>query len=457
MAVNATARRSGIRPGITVTDARAILPELRLLPHDAQADAQALEALGHWCRRYTPLPAVDPPDGLLLDVTGCAHLFGGEQAMCADLVGRLEALGFTVRIGIADGVLAARAWTRFGAGGILTADRRDAALRALPLCALDLDGEMLATLRRLGFRRVGELAALPRAGLLRRFGPLPARRLDALFGDAEEPFQPLVEPPAFSVRVGFAEPIGRREDIESALARMLATLERELEQAERGARRLVLRLLRLDGGAETVVLAFGQPMRRASDLLRLFGLRLDGLDAGFGFEMAVLDAVETAPLPARQSGLLRRDADDESVRLIESLRQRLGPGRVLRLVPVDSHVPERAMREVDAALPAETAGWPATAPRPLALFAPAPRIDAIAPVPDGPPVAIRRRGQMVRILHASGPERILPEWWRAEDAGARPRDFHALVDDGGARLWVCREGAFGDPEPPIWRLCGLFD
>lgn len=457
MAVNAAARRLGIRPGLTVTDARAILPRLRLLLHDAAGDARALEALGHWCRRYTPLPALDPPDGLLLDITGCAHLFGGEEALCRGIADRLASLGFKVRIGIADGRLAARAWTRFGEGGVLPAGRRDAALRALPPAALGLDAATAATLLRLGFRRVGELADLPRASLLRRFGPDLAGRLDALFGDAAEPFRPLAEPPAFSVRLDFAEPVGRREDVEAALDRLLADLETLLERAGQGARRLVLRLLRLDGGTADIALALGAPMRRARDLARLFRLRLDRIDPGFGFETAILDAVETAPLPARQSGLVRRDGDDALIRLVESLRQRLGPERVLRLEPVASHVPERAMRTVDAALPVERSDWLAPRPRPLALPSPPPAIAVIAPVPDGPPVAIRRHGQLVRIVRADGPERILPEWWRAEDEGARARDFHDLVDVTGARLWVCREGAFDDPEPPVWRLCGFFD
>lgn len=457
VAVNAAARRLGIRPGTTVTDARAILPRLRLLPHDPEADERALAALGHWCRRFTPLPALDPPDGLLLDVTGCAHLFGGEEAMCAELARRLRTLGFTVRIGIADGRLAARAWTRFGEGGVLAGERRDAALRALPLAALDIDGETLGALLRLGFRRVGELAGLPRAGLLRRFGTELAGRLDALLGDAAEPFRPLAEPPAFSVRLDFPEPVGRREDLEAVLDRLLADLEGELERAEQGVRRLVFHLLRLDGGAEAVELALGRPMRRARDLAHLFRLRLDRIDPGFGFETAILDAVRTAPLPARQAGLLRRDEGDDLVRLVESLRQRFGPGRVLRFEPVASHVPERAMRTVDAARDVERADWLAPAPRPLTLFADPPRIETVAPLPDGPPAAIRRGGRTFRVVRAAGPERILPEWWRADDEAARPRDFHELIDDTGARLWVCREGSWGDPEPPVWRLVGHFD
>lgn len=442
---------------MTLPDARAILPRLRLWPHDAAADAHALEALGHWCRRYTPLPALDPPDGLLLDITGCAHLFGGEAALCREIADQLSRIGFTVRLGIADGWLAARAWTRFGEGGLLPAGRGEAALRALPPAALGLDTETTATLLRLGFRRIGELADLPRASLLRRFGPDLVGRLDALFGDAAEPFKPLAEPPEFSATLAFAEPIGRREDVEAALDGLLAELETMLERAGQGARRLVLRLLRLDGETAAISLALGQPMRRAQDLAPLFRLRLDHLDTGFGFEMAILDAVETAPLPACQSGLLRRDSDDALIRLIESLRQRFGPERVLRLEPVASHLPERAGRSFDAARPVERADWHMPRPRPLTLLSSPPAISAIAPVPDQPPVVIRRREQMIRIVRADGPERILPEWWRTEQTAARPRDFYDLVDASGARLWICREGLFAEPEPPVWRLYGFFD
>ncbi|GBD43013.1 DNA polymerase IV [bacterium HR40] len=455
--MNAPARRFGLRPGMTVADARAILPQLQLQPHDVEADARALLALGHWCRRYTPSPALDPPDGLLLDVTGCAHLFGGEQALCVDLAHRLEALGFRPRIGIADGPLAARAWTRFGAGGVLSAEHRDAALRALPLAALDLDPALLADLLRLGFRRIGELAELPRSALRRRFGPLLGARLDALLGDGEEPFRPLLEPPDFSLRRDFPEPVERRADIEIALADMLAELETGLVRAGRGARKLVLRLFDPLGEMREITLALGTPLRRAQDLHGLFRLRLERSAVGQGVETLVLDAIETVPLPARQAGLLRREMAEELARLLESLRQRLGADRVLRLHPVASHVPERAMRLVDATLPVSDADWPVIARRPLALLAPSPRIAALAPVPDGPPVAILRSGRRERIVQAGEPERILPEWWREEDRGARVRDFHLVVTEAGARLWVCREGAFGDREPPVWRLVGLFD
>ena len=457
--VDAAARRLGIRPGMGLADARAILPELCCRPAEPEADAAALEALARWCRRYAPRVAVDGEDGIRLDITGCAHLFGGEARLLEDLRRRLAGLGYTAVPAIAEGALAAWAWARFGGGGILAGPSARAALEALPVAALRLSPEPRRRLERLGFRRIGELARLPRASLLLRFGEEPVRRLDALLGAGEAPFVPLPEPETFAARLLFAEPVTRRRALEAALGRLLGDLHRRLERAERGARELRLRLLCLDGAAREILLRTGRPLREPGDLLRLFRLRFERErpDPGFGCELMLLEATRTEPLAPRQASLASAETEGAFGRLVEVLSQRLGRGRVLRPEPVESHLPERAVRMVPGGGEPAAGRWLAPGPRPLRLLARPRPVGAVAVVPDGPPRLLELGGRPLRLRRAEGPERILPEWWRPEGAEAPLRDYYRVVTAEGEALWVFREGAYGDPLPPRWKLHGRFD
>ncbi len=447
---------------MALADARALLPRLCIRPAEPAADAAALEALAHWCRRYGPRVAVDGGAGILLEITGCAHLFGGEERLLEDLRDRLRGLGYGARAAIADGASAARAWARFGGGGILAGAAARAALASLPIAALGLAAEPRARLRRLGFRRVGELVRLPPVSLRRRFGgELPAR-LEALFGEREEPFAPLPEPERFLARLAFAEPVARRAGVEAALARLLDVLRRRLEEAGRGARELRLRLLRFDGAGREIRLGTGRPLRDPGELLRLFRLRFEREppDPGFGVELMLLEASATEPLSPRQASLVEAEEEGQEEafrRLVETLEQRLGDGRVVRPEPVESHLPERAVREIPGG--AEPAGgrWLVTGRRPLRLFFRPLPIAAVAAVPDGPPRLVEIAGERLPVRHAEGPERILPEWWRVEDATARSRDYYRIVTGEERALWVFREGDYGDPRPPRWKLHGSFD
>ena len=460
VAVNPAARAQGLRPGRGLADAKAACPGILVRAAEPAADAAELETLGLWCTRYSPRVMVDGADGLAVDLTGCSHLFGGEPGVLADLARRLDRLGLTHRLALADGRARAWAWARFGAGGLLPAQAGDA-LRALPIAALRLDADLLAALRRLGFRRIGQLAALPRAALLARFGPALALRLDRLLGQAEEEedgFVPLRETRSFTVRIGWPEPIGRTEDVHAAVERLLAGLCRALEREQRGARRLQLDLHRIDGKVVRLGVGTSRPVRDVRCLFRLLALALEGVEVGHGgVEFLLLEATETAPLGAAQAELAARHDEADLARLVDRLSQRLGAARVVRLEPQGSHVPERAQRLVPAAGGFVPRPWLARQPRPLRLL-PRPRpIEAVALVPDGPPVALGWRGERQRVVAAAGPERILPEWWRPEDADARPRDYHRVTLADGCTFWVHREGSHGEPRPPGWRLHGLFD
>lgn len=468
-AADPAAMAQGIRAGMSLADARAILPSLQLLPAEPEADARALAALAEWALRYTPRLALDGAHDLMLDITGCAHLFGGERALLDDLTTRLERRGLGCRAAIADRPAAAWAWARYGKGGVLECE---SALAELPVQALRIEEELAATLVRLGLRSIGLLDAMPRATLLTRFGRPLVQRLDALSGARSETFTPYRAPCRLAVRMAWPEPIGRTEDIEAAIAALLTSLTRALERSCEGVRRLDLRLFRLDGTARTITVRSSRPSRDPRHLRELLALELDGLDIGFGIELMRLEATETAAITKEQSDLLHGIDETALARLVDQLSTRLGPERVLRLEPVASHIPENAVRLVPAAeTPAlsddeSEPGWIARQPRPLRLYERPLPITAVAEVPDGPPLCLRRssgggscsgENRSVRIHKAEGPERILGEWWHSDREENAPRDYFRVVDEHGRRFWVFREGLYGDAGAPRWHLHGRFD
>lgn len=462
-AVNAAAAAEGLRPGMTLAGARAALPHLAVAEAEPAADAQSLGQLADWCSRWTPWTATDGSDGIVLDVSGCAHLFGGEPALLQQMAARLQPLGFTVRAALADTPAAAWAWARYGTGGVLASGAQMAALAPLPVAALRLPAAMVHGLERLGLKTIGALAALPRAPIARRFGTLPLQRLDQAAGRQEEPVGPRRPAPDWSRAQAFAEPIGRAEDIAAAAQYLLQALTADLARAERGVRQLILTVWRIDGGLQRLGIGTAQPTRAVPHLARLLREPLQTVDAGAGIEVLALTAAITEPLPATQLDWQRHDAQaDALVRLLDRLQQRLGAGSVGRLAPIDSHLPERAQAlappprtAAGNTVAAPPAGWPRRTPRPLRLL-PAPEpIAVMAPVPDDPPLSFRWRHQQHRVARAEGPERIAAEWWRAPP-GTPARDYYWVEDTAGRRYWLFRDGPYASGQPARWYLHGLF-
>lgn len=477
--LDAAAGAAGLVPGQPLADARAALPGLRTAPDDPPGDAAALARLALWCGRYSPWTAAEAPAaepdggaaGIRLDVGGCAHLFGGEARLAADLVGRLGHAGYAARAGIADTLGAAWAAARFSgrfadrAPGwtVVPEGGARAFLAGLPAAALRLAPETAAGLEALGLRSVGALFDLPRAGLARRFGGEVLARLDAALGAAPEPLSPTPPADPHFARLEFAEPIGRAEDAAAALRRLLDDLAAGLARRRLGARRLVLTLYEPGGGARRFVVGAVRPSRDAGHLAGLFAEKLSGFRADFGIEAMTLAAPETERLDAVQRAFDGGPDDDCGGlgALVDRLANRLGAARVVRLEACESHVPERAMR-ARPALRAGAAGkagaaWPSAA-RPTILFLRPEPVEAVAPVPDDPPVMFRWRRVRRRVRRAEGPERIAPEWWRAAaDGGAAPpRDYYRVEDGEGRRYWLYREGPYRPGAAPRWFLHGLF-
>ena len=482
--MNNAAARLGLMAGMALADARAMYPALAAADADPQADAALLEAVADWCDRYTPLAGLDVPDGILLDITGCAHLFGGEAALCRDLVERLAWQGLQASAAVAATVGCAWAIARYGRAPIVAKGAVREALSPLPLAALRIDPETVAALAQAGLKRIADVLDRPRAPLAARYGQSFVRRIDQALGREDEPIRPRLPLPAAMAERRFPDPIAREEDVLGTIEHLARELDRVLERRGEGARLMKVALFRADGKVHWLELGTAAPLRDPARVRRLFADRLavlgDACDPGFGFDMLRLSALVTERLDPQQTGL-SGDSDDAAdlAHLIDRLGARFGLRRVSRLQPRDTHIPEFAV----AAVPAHaTLSLPATrvarggrgedalsrheeldslAPaRPIRLFRRPEPIDAIAEVPDGPPVRFRWRRVLHEVARVEGPERIAMEWWRDAQGNALTRDYFRVESKEGARVWLYREGLFGreikEPDKPNWYLHGLF-
>lgn len=446
----------GLVPGLTLADARVRVPDFETFAHDARTDRRFLERLADACDRYSPAVALDPPDGVTIDITGCAHLFGDEAALAADAMARFAPL-VTLRSAIADTPEAAQALARYGGNSI----------EALPVVALRLGDDATMALLRAGLKTVGDLACRPSAALAARFGPVAADRLARMLGRVDSRITPRRALPPVAAERRFAEPVGSVDHVLSIIGELLAEGCAELEKRASGCRQCTIALYRSDGDVRRLSVETGQPVRDPVTIMRLAHERIEGLsdplDPGFGFDMIRIGLTRLEPLAAAQLALQGGSVSDDALAaLIDRLSTRLGRGRVRRLVPADTHIPEQRMLALPALDIAKPAPWPLPEPgepplRPLHLFDPPQPIEVIAEVPDGPPHRFRWRRTLHEVTRAEGPERIAAEWWRRKDGAGLTRDYYRVEDARGRRFWVFRHGLYGtEKAQPGWFLHGLF-
>ncbi len=496
--VDAVAARLGLTVGLTLADARARHPALVAVEAAPAEEARLLERLCDWSSRYTPLAALDRPDGLMLDISGVAHLFGGEAGLVEDCRARLAAQGIAARAGVAGNPRAAFALARFSAQTIAPETLSDKAFAKLfhdlPLAALGLDAKTVADMARAGLRRIGDVAFRPRAPITARFGALPVARLDEVRGATRVSIAPRFPPPDFVAERRFASPVQTVEAIELSLRKLADDLVVLLERRAKGARRVELSLYRVDGAVRRIAVGASRPLNEARALVRLFAEKLaspqeDAIDAGFGVDLMRLACLTAEPLAPSQ-GEIERAYEAERARaladLVDRLSARLGARAVMRRDLVEAHLPELA----EAAAPAiagerrrggegsasllrrpfagEGGGRPpdfdpgapdeghAGAPaRPLRLFVRPEPIEALAEVPDGPPLRFRWRRVLHDVAAIEGPERIAPPWWRRD--GGPTRDYFRAEDAQGRRFWLYREGLWGrETQRAKWFVHGVF-
>jgi len=441
--LNPTASARGLTRGMALADARAICPDLTTRPADLAREAAALAALRRWASRYAPMVARDGVDGLMADISGVPHLFGGEAALRDDLQARLERAGLHATSAIAGTRGAAHALARHG-GGIVSDGKLAEGIGHLPVAALRVNHDTTEALARVGLTRIADLVQLPRAPLARRFGPGLVLRLDQALGAQSEPVAAEPEAPHFGVRMTLPEPIGLQADVLAGLARLLDRLCARLAATHRGARRVRLELRRVDRGTAQVEIGLARPMRDPVRIAALFTKGVEEVDSGFGIDALRLTAPVTETLAPEQIGggpAIRHE--DALADLLSSVGNRIGFDRVLRLLPATSLIPERSFLLAPAAYSAaEPIPHHAGPLRPITLFPP----EAVTAASGTPPASFRWRWMHFTALRATGPERITPEWW-FDDPTWRSglRDYWRIETQEGPRLWM-----FVTPQAQGW-------
>ena len=455
-AVNAAAMVEGLGPGMPLTQARAIFPHVRTVPAQPLEDAKALHRLASGCLRFSPWVAPVAPDGLCIDATGVAHLFGGEPAMVAKIAKTLKRSGLNARIAMANTPGAAWALSHYGPRTcVVSAARED--LDPLPVSALRIGADVARALRRVGLHTIGALKAIPRATLPLRFGKDLVTRLDQALGQAPEPIDCILPPQARRREIAFAEPISTPDDLHRTAARLVDQLCRDLEDKQEGARKLDLVFRRVDNSIQVIRIGTGRPARDPKHLLKLLSEHMDSIAPGFGIEAASLTAWRVAPLYPTQ---VEADGSGEDpgdlAMLTDHLANRLGPKSVYRLTPVASHMPERAQKLIAPTSSPSPDGWPENLPRPVRLFAPPEAVEVTAMLPDSPPVRFFWQGQMRKVRCADGPERVCGEWWLNREDAAETRDYFRVEDEQGGRYWLFRDNRITPNQTHAWFVHGIF-
>jgi protein ImuB len=476
------AQALGLRPGMAVTQARAQVRGLDIRPADPEGDRAALRRLAILAaRRWSPLTTLSGTDGLFLDITGTAHLFGGEEAMAQRIVRLLARTGFTARIAIADTPGAAWAVTHHAEANVTICppNGQADALAGLPMTALRIDETAIELLKRLGIEWIGQLAAMPRAPLVRRFGAATVLRLDQALGDMPEPFDPVIPSEAIVARQRFAEPIATAEAIEHWLGVLVPQLTIALAAEGLGVRALECIADRVDGVPQRIRIGLARPSRDAAHLLRLLKRRIEDVEPGYGIDAIALHVRRAAPLgPEPVVERLDEEAAPDIATLVDTLATRIGLKRMWRMRAVESDVPERATTRMAVLDPPERGGarpkiddvgqldrspalhpWHPEWPKPARLLRRPERLDhVVAELPDHAPRRFTWRGQPHRVVRADGPERVYGEWWRRTAEAEQVRDYFRVEDDAGRRYWLFRRGdgertATGDLS---WYLHGVF-
>lgn len=453
-AVSAAATKKGIATGMVLADCKAIYPDLQMLETEPGRAEKLLQALAEWCIRFTPMAGIDLPDGIILDISGCAHLWGGEANYLAHIQAKLFAHGYTTKLAIADTISAAWAMARFGTASIIKCGKQREAIRTLPPVALQLEDTVLAKLKKLGMRTIGSFMDIPPSALRRRFGAhLPKRLAQALGTELEwiTPVQP-VEP--YQERLTSMEPIASAAGISVALQQLLKTLCMRLEAEGLGLRNASLKCYRTDGGVQQIEIGTGHPSRNVVHLFKLFEHKIATLQPDLGFELFVLEASKIEPVTDEQGAIWHAASQNNRkvAELLDRVAAKIGSDAVSRYLPAEHHWPERAIKKAIPLWEKQTTDWRTDLPRPVHLL-PFPEIISVTAVlPDYPPMLFRHKGIRHTVIKADGPERIEQEWWLSDGLY---RDYYVVEDENGARYWLFRSGPY-DGDQPQWFLHGYF-
>lgn len=456
-AASKTAIEQSVLLGMALADARAVLPTLQYFDDEEKRGAVLLNGLAAWCYRFTPVVAINLPDGLLLDVSGCPHLWGGETNYLQEIQNRLAALGYNVKLAMADTVGAAWAMARYVNGSsIVEPGMHSKVLLPLPPSSLRIEDSIAAQLDKLGLRQIACFVQMPRTALRRRFGDSLLQRLDEAMGNKEEmllPVQPAIE---YSERLPSMEPILTATGIRIALKRLLDSLCSRLQKAEKGLRKAIFSCYRTDGKTEQVSIGTNRPTCNPLHLFRLLEEHITTITPAPGIELFVLDAPVVEELDPWQEALFANGTaatETELAELLDRIAGKFGQERIRRFLPAEHYWPERSYKPANSLQEVANTSWVINKPRPLQLLPHPVLIQVTAPVPDYPPMNFRHNGVLHIISKADGPERIEAEWWLQEGLH---RDYYYVEDESGKRYWIFRLGHYDAANNQRWYLHGYF-
>ncbi len=460
-ALNALAHKQGVDINMVLADARAIIPSLQVFSDEPERPAKLLTGFAEWFIRYTPSVAVDLPDGLILDATGCTHLWGSEKQYLTDIIKRLHNFGYDIRVAIADTIGAAWAIARFGEDMIVENGEQTTALLSLPPSALRLETETIELLEKLGLRQVNNFIHMPRSALRRRFGLLFLKKLDQALGYEEEVIYPIQPVEPYQERLPCLEPILTAKGIEIALEKLLDIVCNRLKKEEKGLRVALFKGYRVDGKIEKIEIGTIRPSCNGRHLYKLFEDKISTIEPAMGIELFIMEAPKVEDLFPVQEKMWEHIAGLDNISLSELLDRiagKIGATHILRYLPDEHYWPERSFKLASSINEKSPTNWKTGKPRPLQMLPKPEPIEVTAPLPDYPPMLFRYKGKLHKILKADGPERIEPEWWLQD---GKLRDYYYVEDEEGYRYWLFRSGHYEDTDPIAnrqfqWFMHGFF-
>jgi protein ImuB len=450
---------------MVVADARVIVPSLQVIDDKPDLPEKLLTRIAEWCIRFTPFVSLDLPDGLILDVTGCSHLWGGDKSYLKEIVQRLSDRGYHVRAAIADTIGAAWAISRYGKNTpVIESNQQSSAILSLPPESLRLDIDTIERLHKLGLKQIKDFIAMPRPSLRRRFGQQLIQRINQALGYEEEIIQPVQPPEPYHERLPCLEPIVTATGIEIALQRLLDCLCHRLKNEGKGLRSAILKCYRVDGKTQKIEIGTHRPSYNVKHLFKLFEIKISSIEQGLGIELFVLEAPKVEDHSPAQEKMWNNNFDLEHEglsELLDRLSGKFGATLIRRYLPDEHYWPERSVKPATTLNEELTTDWKTDRPRPLQLLSRPEPIEVTAPIPDYPPMNFRYKEKLHKIIKADGPERIEQEWWIQE---GQHRDYYYVEDETGCRYWLFRSGHYCPPLGPStegvrggqWFIHGFF-
>lgn len=451
------AKTIGLQAGMVVADARIIIPDVEVLDDKSGLAENLLKKLCISCIKYTPVVAVNPPDGLILDASGCTHLWGCEEAYLKSIISKLKNAGFHVRAAMADTIGAAWAISRYGKEkAIIKNSEHLQSLMALPPAALRIEKDVIERLHKLGLHTIGSFMNMQRSALRRRFGNQLLLRIDQALGNKEEIIQPLIPVEPYSEHLPCMEPVQTSTGIEIALQRLLENLCKRLQKEGKGLRTATLKCIRVDDKAEQIAIHTNYASNSVNHLFKLFGLKIANIEPALGIELFILEASKVEDISPCQETFWTANSSLESkdvTELLDRLESKFGHNIIHRYLPDEHHLPERSVKLAESLKEKPAIAWKADKPRPIQLLHQPEAIKVTAPIPDYPPMNFRYRNKLHKVIKADACERIESEWWL--DSGLH-RDYYTVEDEEGKRYWLFRSGHYNEDEEPLWFMHGFF-